>query len=170
MQCPSCGREIPDSGSFCLHCGEPLISTTAPDRLTQEGGKATSNLCEAEPLTKIETMTEFERVYHWANVIGIPILSLLLLAGAQSDNDSMGFIFMAGIVLSGLLNRKLRLWVVRFLGGLFGSAAAVGCLGLGLVGILLLIPVILGGVIFLFVAAVYLWISSLVAIIREAQT
>jgi hypothetical protein len=30
MQCPSCKKEIPDSSTFCLHCGGRIVSTTSP--------------------------------------------------------------------------------------------------------------------------------------------
>jgi len=29
MQCPSCGKQIPDSSTFCLHCGARLVAPTA---------------------------------------------------------------------------------------------------------------------------------------------
>src|SRR5258708_11635563 len=27
MFCPSCGKELPDGSSFCLHCGKPTTAT-----------------------------------------------------------------------------------------------------------------------------------------------
>lgn len=36
MFCPSCGKEIPDSSSFCLHCGKPVaVQAAAPPRVTK---------------------------------------------------------------------------------------------------------------------------------------
>ena len=113
-----------------------------------------------------ETMVQLERLYHWANVIGIPILLLLALSG----DERLAAAWWAVIVVSSLLNRRLRGWVARVLGGLFSYAVALGCLSLGIAGILLLIPLALGTVVFFFIAAAYLWISSLVAIVQEYQT
>jgi DnaJ-class molecular chaperone len=35
MNCPSCGKIIPDESTFCEHCGN-AVSTTADERLTVE--------------------------------------------------------------------------------------------------------------------------------------
>ncbi len=29
MSCPSCGKEIPDGSTFCLHCGKPIAARAA---------------------------------------------------------------------------------------------------------------------------------------------
>ena len=36
MYCPSCGKEIPDSSAFCLHCGKSINITTAPAQVATE--------------------------------------------------------------------------------------------------------------------------------------
>ena len=43
MQCPSCGKQIPDSSTFCLHCGTRLAVPTA--RVSTQEMKTTATTC-----------------------------------------------------------------------------------------------------------------------------
>lgn len=36
MYCPSCGKEIPDKSTFCLHCGKAITTVTKPTRTANE--------------------------------------------------------------------------------------------------------------------------------------
>lgn len=40
MFCPSCGKELPDASSFCLHCGKPIgAGPSAADKPASAGGR-----------------------------------------------------------------------------------------------------------------------------------
>ena len=35
MYCPSCGKETPDSSTFCLHCGKPIAKPVSAQVVTE---------------------------------------------------------------------------------------------------------------------------------------
>ena len=77
MFCVACGKELPDTASFCLHCGKPLLSKTP-----EQGNLATLESSSQKRTTLART------------IVGVVILAFLLLVlysgltSRQSANPS----------------------------------------------------------------------------------
>jgi hypothetical protein len=112
------------------------------------------------------------RTYHWANVLALPIIVVLM---ATTDQTAVA-IFVGWVTASGLFDRRVRGWVVRTWSAVISGAVAGG-IALGIIATLtafLLILVIVFVVaialtIAIFALALYLWINSIVCLVRDAQ-
>lgn len=103
-------------------------------------------------------MSKVTKVYHWANLVGIPGILLISLA---SGDESTVSLFVIWILISGLCNRVVRAGIVSVV----ATAAAIGWYTLGIGSVLLLVAAALIG---FCIAPFYLWFSSLSALISNS--
>jgi hypothetical protein len=116
--------------------------------------------------------------YYWANAVGIPILVLLTAASSAGDGNAWGaWVLLAFVTISGLLDRRLRGWVVRFWAWLSGFVVAGGCiLGIiatmtALIAIIFVIAIVaILAFVAIALAAIYLWVNSIIMLVRTYQT
>jgi hypothetical protein len=112
------------------------------------------------------------KVYYWSNVIGLPLI--FLLSGVQGEFWLA--LFVGFVTVSGLLDTRIRGAVVRFWAWLSGFVVAGGCiLGIiatmtALIAIIFIVALVaIAAVLAILVAAVYLWINSIVVLVRDYQ-
>lgn len=83
-------------------------------------------------------MSDFEKIYHWANLILNPILLVGIFL--PDIGESFVTVAMGWALLSAILNEQLRRWVLGAFGSLMGGIVWIACVG-SLVGIMVFVVV-----------------------------
>ena len=117
----------------------------------------------------------WKQVYHWANVILIPLwgISAIIMNSNSGASPVLFYMGCAWIIISGIINQRVRDLVLKFLGKFFGSigigTVVVSCLlaGFALLFVLIIIGLLatLIATVGLLVLAVYLFATSAQALI-----
>ena len=127
------------------------------------------------------TGTDWKKTYHWANVIVIPIWAFSAIIANSSSNPTPAIMapFWIGsiwIVISGIINSKVRKSVLRFLKRFFtkltATTVALSCVfaGFTLLFLLMILGLLatfmaIGG---LLILAIYLFVTSTQALSSKA--
>lgn len=122
------------------------------------------------------TGINWKQIYHWVNVIVIPLWAI---SAVMSSFEEAAQVFsIAGsiwIVISGLINQRVRDFVLKFLAKFFGSiglgTVIVSCLfaGFALIAILILFVLLSSFIAIagLLVLAIYLFATSAQALVLK---
>lgn len=194
MFCSSCGQAIESGSLFCRHCGASVAPAgceqTTPDdsgsNIADHSTPATANLegklpvaegesPEAPPSDIDHPLTQFWRAYYWANLIINPLLVLLVLAA--EDVEAILPWSIGWLVVSGIMNPRLRGCAVSLGGALGVAVIAAGCglLGLGSIAAIVAAIILIGfvggfiGLAILVFLDVALWIIALMELLKDRR-
>lgn len=117
------------------------------------------------------TGVNWKQVYHWLNVVIIPIWAITAIVANSNTSGPAPVLFAAGsawIIISGIINKRVRDFVVSFIVKLFSrmtlATVVVSCLfaGFALLAILIVIGLLatFAAIAGLLVLAVYLFATS----------
>lgn len=102
MFCMNCGKEIPDSTAFCIHCGAAQsggAAHPAPATLRQEAPAANNTMAIIGFVVSIISLL----INFWGIVgIAATVLSVLGLMGCKQKNQKGKGLAIAGIVIGGI--------------------------------------------------------------------
>lgn len=169
----------------CLLCGLPTDrgpgARAMPPHETPDGSPCPSTVSvidvdlqsgtDAAPITTgILRLSPAWRAYHWANVVALPIIILLL---ATTDQTAVALL-VGWVTVSSLFDQRVRGWVVRTWTAVIGGAVAGG-IALGIIATLtafllilvIVFIVVLALTIAIFALAIYLWVNSVICLIRD---
>lgn len=116
-----------------------------------------------------QKLSEIQKIYHWANLILVPIILLFVLTADTSSatGETMLYVGVGYLVISGLFNDMTRGWLFKFFEVVIKTGCALGWIGPVAGVILLFVLVLVIGVAGVFVLMAALWIASLLAIIQD---
>jgi len=116
-----------------------------------------------------QKLSEIQKIYHWANLILVPIILLVILSVDSSSavSENISYIGIGYLIISGLFNDVTRGWLFKFFGLVIKTGFALGWFGPFAGIILLFILVLVIGVVGVFVLMAALWLVSLLAIIQD---
>ena len=103
MLCPSCGKQTPDGGAFCIHCGARTERPGARSAIEQAVGGTPSVADEPATSQSIETRRRREP-YHWKAAVSTVACFIvgLVLVGSGGSSDTAGLAIIGGLGLIGL--------------------------------------------------------------------